>query len=48
VATANIRTIPFTDLVLSGRQYYMNKYTYKSQWTRPTEPAKKPEKPEVS
>jgi|ERR1712136_153034 len=26
----------------SGKAYYMNKYTQKSQWDRPTEPAKKP------
>nr|CAB3264888.1 peptidyl-prolyl cis-trans isomerase NIMA-interacting 4-like [Phallusia mammillata] len=30
----------------SGRQYYMNKYTHESQWTRPTESAKRPDKPE--
>ena len=30
-----------------GRAYYMNKYTQKTQWDRPTAPASKPEKPEV-
>ncbi|XP_078493910.1 peptidyl-prolyl cis-trans isomerase NIMA-interacting 1-like [Ciona intestinalis] len=30
----------------SGKTYYMNKFTHKSVWERPTEPAKKPEKQE--
>jgi len=32
----------------SGRAYYMNKYTQKTQWDRPMVAAKRPERPETA